>query len=97
MDKKPYFAEIFSQPTYREKGLTHENKEAYGIKKILCVLFLLSMWNNNCSGSKATDRKSQLLFRQATWKKNEQRRKIPPRQHDLRTQEVPFRYPAEST
>ena len=41
MDKKPYFAEIFSQPTCREKGLTHENKEAYGIKKILCVLFLL--------------------------------------------------------
>lgn len=55
------------------------------------------MWSNDCSGSKATHRKSHLLFRQVTWKKNEQRREIPPWQYDLCTQEVPFRYPAEST
>lgn len=58
--------------------------------KISLRAVLLGMWSNDCSGSKATHRKSHLLFRQVTWKKNEQRREIPPWQYDLCTQEVPF-------
>lgn len=78
-------------------GWLTKTRKRMALKKYLCVLFLLGMWSNDCSGSKTTHRKSHLLFRQVTWKKNEQRREIPPWQYDLCTQEVPFRYPAEST
>ena len=96
--KKRNLQRFSSDGTFMNRDSAPQERHTHDIQMAFRILqFLLHhTWRRLDFCPKTDKGKGILLLRQTARQKNEQRRKIPSRQHDMRPSELPVRHIAES-